>query len=68
MALTISRHSRVLSVEQVERLRSLRHLGLIRSAFRGSRERSESRATSSVAQPKSRPPNGGHEGSGESGH
>ena len=29
----VSGHSQVLSVEQVERLRSLPHLGLIRSAF-----------------------------------
>ena len=60
---TVSGHSRVLSVEQVERLRSSPHLRLIHSAFRGSRERSQSGATSTIAQPMPRPPDGGHEGS-----
>ena len=36
----VSGHSQVLSTEQVGRLRSSPHLRLIRSAFRGSRERS----------------------------
>ena len=33
---TVLRHSMVLSAEQIERLRSLPHLELLRSAFRGS--------------------------------
>ena len=40
----------------------------VRSILRTSRERSQSGAASSIAQPTPRPPDGGREGSGESGH
>ena len=63
----LSAHSTVLSAEQIERVQSSLHLGLLRSILRGSQDRSQSRATSSVAQPTLRPPDGGCEGSGKSG-
>ena len=63
-----SGHSKVLTVEQIARARSSPHLEMVRSILRGSRERSQSGATSSVAQPTLRPPDGGCEGSSESGH
>ena len=47
--LTVSAHSRVLSAEQIARVRSSPHLGLLRSILRGSWERSHNGATSSVA-------------------
>ena len=65
---SVSAHSRVLSAEQIARARSSPHLGLLCSLLRGSQERSQSGATSSVAQPIPRPLDGGCEGSGESGH
>ena len=61
-------HSRVLTAEQVARARSSPHLRLLRSILRVSRERSQSGATSSVAQPAPRPPHGEREGSDESSH
>ena len=67
-ATSVSGHSRALTVEQIERVRSSPHLEMLRSALRGSREGSQSRAASSVAQPTPRPLDGGHEASGESGH
>ena len=65
---SLSAHSRVLLAQQIARARSSPHLGLLRSLLRGSRERSQSGATSSVAQPTQRRPDGGREGSGKSGH
>ena len=65
---SVSAHSRVLSAEQIVRARSSPHLGLLRSLLRGPQERSQSGATSSVAQPTLRPPGGEREGNGESGH
>ena len=61
---TVSLHSKVLSAEQIARARSPPHLGLLCSVFRGSRDQSQSRATSSVAQPMLRSPDSGHKGSG----
>ena len=63
-----SMHSRALTAEQISRARSSPHLEMVRSILRASRERSQSGATSSVARPAPRPPGGGREGSGESGH
>ena len=61
-------HSRALTAEQITRARSSPHLEMVRSILRASRERTQSGAASSVAQPASRPQDSGHEGSGESGH
>ena len=63
-----SGHSRALIVEQISRARSSPHLEMVRSILRASRERTQSGAASSVAQPTPRPPDGGREGSSESGH
>ena len=65
---TGSGHSRALTAEQILRARSSPHLEMVRSILRASRERSQSRATSSEAWLAPRPPGGGREGSGESGH
>ena len=61
-------HSRALTAEQITRARSSPHLEMVRSILRASRERTQSGAASSVAQPMPRPPDDGREGSGESGH
>ena len=63
-----SGHSRDLTAEQISRARSSPHFEMVRSILRVSQERSQSGAMSSVAQPASRPPGGGREGSSESGH
>ena len=67
-AVLVSGHSRALTVEHIERVRSSPHLEMLRFTLRRSREGSQSRVASSVAQPTPRPLDGGHEGSGESGH
>ena len=58
---SVSAHSRVLSAQQIARAQASPHLGLLRSLLRGSRERSQSGATSSVAQPAPRPSGGSDE-------
>ena len=65
---TGSGHSGALTAEQITRARSSPHLEMVRSILRASRERTQSGATSSVAQPKPGPPSGEHEGGGKSGH
>ena len=69
-AASVLGHSRAFTVEQIETAQSSPHLEMLHSALRGSRERSrtQSQAASSVAQPTVRPPDGGREGSSESGH
>ena len=69
-AASVSGHSRALTAEEVERVRSTPHFEMLHSALRGSQERSRSRsqAASSVAQLTLRPQDSSREGSGESGH